>query len=205
LGRRGAPLASDPSESSLSHCVALPRRDSETSSNRLRLDHSVLPVRNWTIVPPGVWALIPSLRREGDTIAHSPVSLHYLTLKYLHASSAFVSLALFVTRGVWMMAAPERLQQRWVKVAPHVVDTILLASAIALVWPLGGLGTIRAQSWLVAKIVALLAYIVLGSIALKRGSTREIRVAAFFAAIAVFAYIVCVAVVKSAWGFVNWI
>jgi len=133
------------------------------------------------------------------------MSIHYLTLKYLHASSAFVSLALFMTRGVWMMAAPERLQQRWVKVVPHVVDTILLASAIALVWRLGGLETIRAQSWLAAKIVALLAYIVLGSIALKRGSTRGIRIAAFFAAIAVFAYIVCVAVAKSPWGFIAWI
>jgi uncharacterized membrane protein SirB2 len=99
---------------------------------------------------------------------------------------------------------PERLQQRWVEVAPHVVDTVLLASAIALVWQLGRFEAIRAQSWLIAKIVALLAYIVLGSIALKRGSTRGIRVAAFFAAFAVFAYIVCVAVAKSPWGFVNW-
>ena len=70
-----------------------------------------------------------------------------------------VSLALFMTRGLWMMATPERLQQRWVKVAPHVVDTVLLASAIVLVWELGGLDTIRTQSWLAAKIVGLLAYI----------------------------------------------
>jgi uncharacterized membrane protein SirB2 len=130
--------------------------------------------------------------------------MDYLTLKSLHAGSAVVSLTLFITRGVWMMATPERLQRRWVKVAPHVVDTVLLASAIALVWELGGLETLRTQSWLTAKIVALLVYIVLGSIALKRGRTRRIRVAAFFAAIAVFGYIVCVAVAKSPSGFVNW-
>ncbi len=130
--------------------------------------------------------------------------MDYLTLKYLHASSAFVSLALFMTRGVWMMATPERLQQRWVKVAPHVVDTVLLASAVALLWQLGGFEALRTQSWLVAKIAALLVYIVLGSIALKRGRTRRIRVAAFFAAIAVFGYIVSVAVAKSPSGFVNW-
>ncbi len=131
--------------------------------------------------------------------------MDYLTLKSVHASSAFVSLALFMTRGVWMMATPERLQQRWVKVVPHVVDTLLLGSAIALVWQIGGLDTIRTQSWLAAKIVALLVYIVLGSIALKHGSTRRIRVVAFFAAIAVFGYIVSVAIAKSPSGFVNWL
>jgi uncharacterized membrane protein SirB2 len=146
----------------------------------------------------------PTLRYAG-TILHFAMPIDYLTLKYLHASSAFVSLAFFMTRGVWMMAAAERLQQRWVKVAPHVVDTVLLASAIALVWQPGGLETLRAQSWLIAKIVALLVYIVLGSIALKRGRSRRIRVAAFLAAIAVFGYIVSVAVAKSPWGFVNWL
>jgi len=129
----------------------------------------------------------------------------YLTLKYLRASSAFVSLSLFMTRGAWMMATPERLQQRWVKVAPHVVDTVLLGSAIALVWLLGGLETLKAQSWLTAKIVALLIYIVLGSVALKRGRSRKIRVAAFFAAIAVFGYIASVAITKSPWGFIDWL
>jgi uncharacterized membrane protein SirB2 len=133
------------------------------------------------------------------------MSIEYLTLKYLHASSAFVSLALFVTRGTWMMAAPQRLQQRWAKIAPHVIDTVLLASAIALLWQLGGLETFRAQSWLVAKIVALLVYIILGSVALKRGRSRKIRIVAFLAAIAVFGYIVSVAVAKSPWGFIHWL
>jgi uncharacterized membrane protein SirB2 len=82
--------------------------------------------------------------------------MDYLTLKALHVTSALASLTLFVTRGVWMVSAPERLRQQWVKVVPHVVDTVLLVSAIALVWQLGGLAVLRTQSWLVAKIVALL-------------------------------------------------
>ena len=131
--------------------------------------------------------------------------MDYLTLKSLHASSAFVSLALFITRGVWMISAPERLQRRWVKVLPHVVDTVLLGSAVALVWQLGGLAALSAQSWLVAKIVALFAYILLGSIALRRGRTRRVRISAFVAAIVVFGYIVSVAVVKSPFGFVDWL
>jgi len=129
--------------------------------------------------------------------------MDYLILKALHVTSAAASLALFVIRSAWMMWAPERLRHRWVKVVPHLVDTVLLASAIALVWQLGGLVVLRTQSWLVAKIVALLIYIVLGSIALKRGPTLRIRVAAFFAAIAVFGYIVCVAIVKSPYAFIS--
>lgn len=131
--------------------------------------------------------------------------MDYLTLKALHATSAFASLVLFVTRGVWMVWAPERLQLRSVKFVPHVVDTVLLASAIALVWQLGGLEVLRTQGWLVAKIVALLLYIVLGSIALKRGRTLRIRVIAFFGAVTVFGYIVSVAIAKSRYGFSSWL
>jgi len=129
--------------------------------------------------------------------------MNYLTLKLVHAGSAVVSLTLFVVRGVWMMSAPQRLAQRWAKVVPHVVDTVLLVSALALAWQLGSLQALTAQSWLVAKIVALLVYIVLGSIALKRGRTLRSRVIAFFAAIAVFGYIVSVAIAKSPYGFIS--
>jgi uncharacterized membrane protein SirB2 len=104
-----------------------------------------------------------------------------------------------------MMSAPQRLQRRWTKVVPHIVDTALLVSAIALVWQLGGLQALRTQNWLLAKIVALLAYIALGSIALKRGRTLRRRVIAFFAAIAVFGYIVSVAITKSPYGFMRWL
>jgi len=122
----------------------------------------------------------------------------YPTLKMVHVGSAVLSLALFSVRGAWMMVSPARLGQPWVKVAPHVVDTALLGSAIALAIAIGNYpGT---HAWLTAKVAGLVAYVVLGSIALKRGRTRAIRVAAFFAALAVFAYIVSVAVTKSSAG-----
>jgi uncharacterized membrane protein SirB2 len=136
---------------------------------------------------------------------HRAMLLDYSTLKALHAGSALVSVTLFIIRGGWMIAKPERLRQRWVKVVPHVVDTVLLVSALAMVWGLGGLEALRTQSWLGAKLVALFAYIALGSVALKRGRTRRIRVAAFCAAIAVFGYIVSVAITKSPSGFVDWL
>lgn len=88
------------------------------------------------------------------------------------------------------------LQQRWVKYAPHSVDTVLLASAITLAWQLGI--SPLSTPWLAAKIVALLAYIVIGSVALKRGKTRRIRIIAWLTAQAVFFYIVSVAVTHDA-------
>jgi len=66
------------------------------------------------------------------------------------------------------------LARRWVRVLPHVVDTALLASAIALAVALGQYPLVN--GWLTAKLAGLLAYIVLGSIALKRGRTRKIRI-----------------------------
>ena len=122
--------------------------------------------------------------------------LDYLAIKQVHTGAAGVSLTLFVLRGAWRRNAPERLAARWVRVVPHVVDTVLLVSAIWLAWQIGR----DAAPWITAKVVALLLYIVLGSIALKRGRTPGVRTAAFFAALATFGYIVSVALTKSPWG-----
>ena len=120
----------------------------------------------------------------------------YATIKALHVGAAAISIALFVLRGAWRVVSPERLAARWVRVVPHVIDTVLFASALWLAWQVGR----GAAPWIAAKVVALLAYIVLGSIALKRGRTPAIRAAAFFAALATFGYIVSVAIAKSPWG-----
>lgn len=120
----------------------------------------------------------------------------YADVKTLHVASVVVSIVLFTTRYAWRVRAPGRLAARWVKVVPHVVDTVLLASALWLAWQLGR----GALPWVLAKVAALLAYIVLGSIALKRARTARGRALAFSAAILAFAYIVSVALTKSAWG-----
>jgi len=126
----------------------------------------------------------------------------YPLLKMVHVGSAMMSLGLFVVRGMWMMASPRLLERRWVKIVPHVIDTVLLASAIALAVMIGNYpGT---HGWLTAKVAGLVVYIVLGSIALKRGRTRAVRICAFFAALAVFGYIVTVAITKSPAGPLAW-
>lgn len=113
-------------------------------------------------------------------------------LKHIHIACVTLSYSLFFLRGIWMLRASPSLHQRWVRIAPHTVDTVLLASAIALAWQLGI--SPLTTPWLAAKIVALLLYIVLGTVALKRGKTQRIRLVAWLAAQVVFFYMVSVAV-----------
>ena len=115
-------------------------------------------------------------------------------LKQLHLSTIALTLALFVLRGIWMMRQSPRLQARWVRIVPHLNDSLLLASGISLAiltqqYPL-------VNDWLSAKFFALILYIVLGTIALKRGHTRGQRIAAWIAALLVFGYMVAVAVTR---------
>jgi uncharacterized membrane protein SirB2 len=120
--------------------------------------------------------------------------MDYLSLKHFHMTCAALSGSLFLLRGAWMLRASNMLQAKWVRIAPHIVDTLLLASAIGLAaWSHQYPGQ---QPWLTAKVSALLGYIVLGSIALKRGRSKGQRLAAFTGALALFAYIVLVATTK---------
>jgi uncharacterized membrane protein SirB2 len=106
-------------------------------------------------------------------------------------SCAVISVSFFILRFIWMLRGSSMLQQRWVRIVPHVVDTILLASALTMVYWSGQIPF--QQAWLGAKVIALLAYIILGSIALRRGKTLQSRALAFVAALLVFGYIVAVA------------
>lgn len=94
-------------------------------------------------------------------------------------------------RGIWMLRTSAMLQQRWTKIVPHIVDTVLLLSAISLAYQLS-LSPLDTP-WLLVKIIALLLYIVLGTIALKRGKTHRTRLAAWVLAQLIFVYMVTVA------------
>jgi uncharacterized membrane protein SirB2 len=120
--------------------------------------------------------------------------MDYITVKHIHVSSVMLSGSFFLLRGVWMLRDSSMLARRWTRILPHVVDTVLLGTAIVLAaW--SGQYPI-AQPWLTAKVVALLAYVALGTVALKRGRTKQVRAAAFIVSLAVFGYIVGVAVTK---------
>jgi len=125
--------------------------------------------------------------------------MDYLLLKQVHIACAVLSIVGFAARGVLMLCASRLLQARFVRMAPHAVDTVLLASAIALAWLSGQYPF--AQGWLTAKVLALAAYIVLGTIALKPGRSPTLRRAAFTLALATVLYIVSVALTRDPWGY----
>ena len=115
----------------------------------------------------------------------------YAAFKHIHLLTVAISLGFFVLRGVWMLSGSALLQKKWVKILPHIVDTLLLVGAIGLMFQIGQYP--MTDGWLTAKLLGLIAYIVLGTIALKRGKTQGPRILAFVAALAVIAYIVGVA------------
>ena len=121
--------------------------------------------------------------------------MSYLAIKHLHVTCVILSILLFFLRGIWTMQTSPIMQQRWVKIAPHIIDTLLLGSALTLAW-LSQQWPFQ-QAWLTAKVLGLLAYIILGSIALKRGKTRQIRLAAWLLALVTVGYIVAVALSRS--------
>ncbi len=117
------------------------------------------------------------------------------TIKWLHIVCAMLSGAGFFARGILMVRESPWLQQRVVKILPHVVDTVLLVSAITLAsqWGWAALH----MPWIVAKIVTLLLYIGLGVVALRPWFSMRVRVGAWLAALGAFVYIVAVAISKN--------
>jgi uncharacterized membrane protein SirB2 len=124
--------------------------------------------------------------------------MSYLALKHVHMTAVVLSLALFGLRGLWMASDSPRLAARWVKVVPHVIDTVLLLSALALAATLGQWPF--AQPWLTVKVVLLVVYIGLGMVALKPGRPKRVRIAAFLLALATFLFLVSVARAHDPWG-----
>ena len=116
-------------------------------------------------------------------------------VKSIHIVCALLSISGFVARGILMINSSPLLTARWVKVSPHIVDTVLLISAIVLASQWGW--SALEMPWLLSKIMALLIYIVLGSLALRPGRPQSVRISSWVAAIAIFAYILSVALTKN--------
>lgn len=127
----------------------------------------------------------------------------YLFVKSLHVGCAALSIGGFAIRGALMLADSRLLRSRFARIAPHVVDTLLLLSAVWLAWALGLVPFVH--GWITAKVVALLAYIVLGSLALRGGRPKTVRAAAFLAALATAGYIVSVAMARDPRGPLAWL
>jgi uncharacterized membrane protein SirB2 len=121
--------------------------------------------------------------------------LEYLLVKYLHVTCVLISVSLFVLRGVLALMSRPWRQWRVLRVAPHIVDTVLLGSALWLAWRIGQYPFVN--GWLTAKALGLLAYILLGMRALGKNTPQSQRLPFFVAALLTVGYIVGVALTHS--------
>lgn len=119
----------------------------------------------------------------------------YLALKHLHVTCVVLSGLGFLLRVYWMQGQSPWLQARWTRVWPHLIDTLLLGSALLLAY-LSAQYPVQ-QAWLSAKVLGLLAYIVSGALALRYGRTRRVRLRYAGLAVCFFLYIVAVAVSRN--------
>ncbi|PZP28882.1 MAG: invasion protein [Roseateles depolymerans] len=124
--------------------------------------------------------------------------MDYFTVKLVHQTAVALSISGFFIRGAASLAGARWVRSRAAKTLPHMVDSVLLLSALLLAWMLR-LTPDRAP-WLLAKIVGLVLYVGLGVIALRPGRPLAIRATAWLAALFVVGWIVSVAVTKSPFG-----
>jgi uncharacterized membrane protein SirB2 len=135
--------------------------------------------------------------------------MNYATLKLIHISAVALSFVGFAARGVGVLGGAGWVRQRIIRVLPHVIDTVLLVSALGMLW------IVRlspwATPWLRAKVIGLMLYIALGVIVLRRAPPgraarpRAMQLVAWVGALVVFGYIVSVALTKSPRGALVWL
>jgi len=118
----------------------------------------------------------------------------YLTIKFIHVSCAIFSILGFTIRGMLVISNRARIDRFIFKVLPHVIDTVLLASAITLVILSGQYP--YSSPWITAKIIALLVYIGLGVCFMRFAKTKLQQSCFFTLALISAAYIVLVAITK---------
>ncbi len=119
----------------------------------------------------------------------------YTQLKILHVSLAVVSISGFMLRAWWSINGSPLLKTRFARIAPHVVDTVFLIAGIGMIWTASL--PVLSMNWLLAKFAGLVVYVLAGTVAIKRGRTREIRLMASMLAVVVFAWIVGTSIRKT--------
>lgn len=122
----------------------------------------------------------------------------YLLLKHLHLTFVALAFLVFLVRGILLFMNSVLLDKKLLKIAPHIINTIMLISGIVLAVHLGI--SPGEHSWLMAKIIGLVVYIGLGVAAFKVPNALARKVL-WVDAIIVFAYIASVAITKSPMGF----
>ena len=116
-------------------------------------------------------------------------------LKSFHMVLAYLTTIGFVIRGLWSISDSPMHNERWVRVVPHVIDTLLLTLGVVLAYRIGAS---LSDPWLAAKMLGLLGYIGFGVLAM-RASSRSMKTFGFVAALGCVAYMFAVAFSRSPW------
>ena len=122
--------------------------------------------------------------------------MEYLNVRAVHIACAGISIGLFAARGAMQVRKVDWRRWRWLRIAPHLNDTVLLGAAVTLAVMSGQYPF--AQAWLTAKVLALFAYVALGRVALGKDVPPRRQRIAFVTAMLSVGYIVAVAVTRSA-------
>ncbi|GFD71211.1 SirB2 family protein [Alteromonas marina] len=118
----------------------------------------------------------------------------YMMAKHLHLTAVGLSILFFIFRFVWSQLDANALSKKWMKILPHIIDTVLLGSAVWLCIILSQYPFVNA--WLTFKVIGVILYIVFGLFALKKAKTTLSKWAFFIAAIGVLMATAMVAVTK---------
>ena len=121
----------------------------------------------------------------------------YFAVKHLHILTVVISISLFILRYWWQYRSSPMSSKRWVRIVPHVNDTVLLGSGVALVLITHFYPFTPQGAWLTEKLFGVIIYIVLGFIALgRRPRSQQVRWIAFLLGLVVLYIIVKLATTK---------
>jgi uncharacterized membrane protein SirB2 len=116
---------------------------------------------------------------------------------YLHIAAVVISVLFMVVRFFWICRQSPKLQEKWVRISPHVTDTVLLLTGIILTIAGQCYPFTEAGNWLTEKLFGVIIYILLGFIALsKRRRAPAIRWIAFLLGMGCITWVIDVAIIK---------
>ena len=121
-------------------------------------------------------------------------------LKHLHITLAALSFTLFTYRFILTLIESNKLNRKWLKISPHVIDTLLLIAGVSLAVKLH-LNPME-HMWLLEKIIALIAYIFTAYYTLKLARNKPMQVLGFVGAAGWMMLIVRLATTREAFFFV---
>lgn len=100
--------------------------------------------------------------------------------KHLHMTLAVLSISLFTLRFIWLLANSPKLQAKWVKITPHIIDTLLLSLGVimAVQYSMNPME----QLWLGEKLLAVVAYIFTGYYTLKLARNKSMQIIGYLGA-----------------------